>query len=130
MEKEYTSQRGWRIPEKQGHLSQLSKAHMNLRNGNSKSRASMCSAPGPLHIYCSFHISIFMKPLTMGKSGFLILVIPLGALFCWVAYPRLDMFIFVLFWVFLLFYLVIMYFVMFSCYFLETFSNERQKGRI
>ena len=112
----------WKTPGEQGSLNQSNKAHMNSQRVMQKAWDLQGSVSGPLRIYCSFQLSIFMEFLSVWTSGTLILVPALRDLLlllgCLVQ-PWCDGFCFCFF--------IVFYFVIFGCYLLEAcfFLNER-----
>lgn len=112
--REYKNMEEWRTPGKQGPLQQLSKVHMTSQRLDQQKLSLHRYSPGPLHIYSSFQLSVFMGFLSMWTNGFLFLVPCLVLSFlCWVTSLAL------IWWFFL--YLII-YLVMFGCWFLKACS--------
>jgi hypothetical protein len=70
----------------------MKQAHRNSQSLKQQAQALHWSAPGPLHIYCSFQLSIFMGLLSVGIGGSLTLIPALGKFyFCWVCLSNFDM---------------------------------------
>lgn len=85
-QKEYKSQRVWRIPKEQGPINQLTKAHMSSKRLSQQAQGLHQSTSGPLHICYSSHFNTFMELLNVCMRG-----VSDSCALSWVCFPSVGL---------------------------------------